>query len=254
MAEGLVTNAVEAAEVARGVDWRVVGAFFTGLGLGVGAGATAGYLIGKRHHYIQAEKDLNEARDEYRKARDEYRRKMNIPVKPDIDQLVKDREERAKAKERERPTKPPVPVWEPNKVERDAIREANSKFPAEWDYEEELKRRGDEPFVIHVDEFKSNEHEYSQTTLTYYEKDDILFDDMQKDVINNMDDVVGLGNLLLFGHGSGDPNIVYVRNEGIDSDFEICLNPGSYAEEVHHLKHSDEPGKRRKAQRGFDDD
>jgi len=43
-----------------------------------------------------------------------------------------------------------------------------------------------------------------------------------------------------FGHGSGDPNVVYIRNEQYTAEIELCRSPNSYAEEVHGFKHSDE--------------
>jgi hypothetical protein len=253
---GQVANNIEGvAEVTRQIDGRVVSFFFGGLGLGLGAGLFIGYTFGKRRSYRHAEKEMNESRDEYRKARDEYRAKMNIPTKPDIEQLVKKREERQKATQ-ERPLKPPVPgVGEPisTSEQYEALKHINVTTPG-WDYAAELEKRGDDPYVIHIDEFRQNEPEHSQTTVTYYEKDDVLLDEREQDLISDLDGVVGLNNLQLFGHGSGDPNVVYVRNDAIDSDFEICRNPGSYAEEVHGLKHSDEPGKRRRTPRGFDDE
>lgn len=126
----------------------------------------------------------------------------------------------------------------------------------EWDYEEELSTRTpDHPYIIHKDEFFSDEMGWdSQSTLTWYEGDQILCD--EQDVpIYNPDAIVGH---LRFGHGSGDPNVVYVRNEKLEAEYEILRDPGSYEIDVlggqvertmqeTDLKHSHRPGKFREA-------
>jgi len=70
-----------------------------------------------------------------------------------------------------------------------------------------------------------------QFTLTYFEGDDVLCKD-DDTVIRDQDATVGLGNLSKFGHGSGDPNIVYVRNEELKVDLEIVHSDGKYAVDV----------------------
>jgi hypothetical protein len=108
-----------------------------------------------------------------------------------------------------------------------------------WDLEEELKSRSpDEPYVISFDEFMENEDEFSQTTWTYYAGDDVLANEKDQEV-TYPDPVVGEQNLRRFGHGSGDPRVVHVRNERLSSDFEILLSDGKYAHEVAGLQHSD---------------
>lgn len=100
----------------------------------------------------------------------------------------------------------------------------------EWDYEAELSTRfADIPYVIHKDEFYADEMGYGQTTLTYYEGDDILVD--EKEIpIHNHSGVVG--EALMFGHGSGDKNVVYIRNERLGGDYEILRDTSSYEVEV----------------------
>lgn len=98
-----------------------------------------------------------------------------------------------------------------------------------WNYEEELKQRHTErPYIIHKDEFYTEESGYTQTTLTYYAGDNIMVD--QEDVpVFNYETVTGP---LLFGHGSEDPNVVYVRNDRRQAEYEILLDHGSYTIEV----------------------
>lgn len=121
----------------------------------------------------------------------------------------------------------------------------------EWDYGVEIEKRDPKiPYIIHADEFFDNENGWEQTTLTYYEGDDILCD--ERDVpIYNYSLTVGE---LRFGHGSKDKNVVYIRNVGEEAEFEVIRDPGLYQVEVaglqiehqyeeDDLKHSKHPHK-----------
>lgn len=109
---------------------------------------------------------------------------------------------------------------------------------AEFDYAAEVDRRTpDEPYVITHDEFMQNENDWVQNTLTYYNGDDVLTD--EKDVpIPDIDAVVGSESLTKFGYGSRDRNVVYVRNEKNESDYEITLSMGEFSKEVAGFQHS----------------
>lgn len=98
-----------------------------------------------------------------------------------------------------------------------------------WNQEDEEEDRSpDAPYTIHKDEFESNETDYRQTTLEYFSSDDILCDE-KRVPIYNASHVVGK---LEFGHGSGDPDIVFVRNEKLESEFEVVRFHTSYQAEV----------------------
>ena len=112
-------------------------------------------------------------------------------------------------------------------------------FPEEddnWDYDEEISRRGPElPYIIHRDEYFSNEEDYRQSSLTYYEGDSILCD--ENDVpVYNPERVVGT---LIFGHGSRDISICYVRNPHLQAEYEVIVDHGYYQSEI--LGHQPEP-------------
>lgn len=111
----------------------------------------------------------------------------------------------------------------------------------EFDYATEVAKRDPElPYVITHDEFMENENGWTQTTLTYYNGDDVLTDD-QDMPIPDIEAIVDSENLTKFGYGSRDKNVVYVRNEKIETDFEITLSQGEFSKEVggfNELKHS----------------
>lgn len=119
----------------------------------------------------------------------------------------------------------------------------------EFDLERELEFRNPElPYVISFEEFSENVGGFEQAELTYYQADGILVraDDS---IVFEVDMTVGEQNLLRFGHGSQDDNIVYIRNEITDIDFEVKRSMGSYQDEVIGLEHSDEESFERRPRR-----
>ncbi len=99
----------------------------------------------------------------------------------------------------------------------------------DWDYMEELKNRTpSQPYIINKDEFFSDEVGYTQSTLTYYAGDNILVDEDEAPIYNHRD----LVGELKFGHGSGDSNVVYIRNDNRKAEYEVLLDSGLYSVEV----------------------
>lgn len=106
----------------------------------------------------------------------------------------------------------------------------------DWNYEEELKgRSADAPYILHVDEFMENESGYTQSTLTYYAGDRILVDEQMIPIYLHEKQTGPLN----FGHGSNDPNILYVRNVKSRGEYEIIRDPGLYSREVEGLEIED---------------
>lgn len=89
----------------------------------------------------------------------------------------------------------------------------------------------DVPVVISRAAFDQNNPGHSQSTITYFQADETLVDE-RSEILDDIDELVGLDNLQRFGHKSGDPNVVLVRNDRFQMDFEILLSTGSYSEEV----------------------
>lgn len=99
----------------------------------------------------------------------------------------------------------------------------------DWDMDAEIEGRDEEsPYILHIEEFMNDERGYGQTTLTYYEGDDVLVDDKDVPIYNQSGTV---GNLR-FGHGSNDQNVVYIRNAKLHSEFEVILDHGFYEHEI----------------------
>ena len=85
--------------------------------------------------------------------------------------------------------------------------------------------------MISLEEFCEPIEGYEQLTIMYFAADKVLVDD--KDApIRDVRGTVGTISALGFGGVSRDPNIRYVRNERLELDFEILLDPRSYAEAI----------------------
>ena len=102
--------------------------------------------------------------------------------------------------------------------------------PDGWNYSREVRLRTDTaPYVLHADEFFSNEEDFVQSTFMYYAGDDVMVDE-DDSLVPNYKNVVGE---LKFGYGSGgDPNVFYARNPVRKAEYEVLNNDTSYTEEV----------------------
>ncbi len=85
----------------------------------------------------------------------------------------------------------------------------------------------EDPYLITEVEFDEGKDEYDKISLTYYDGDDILIDE-DGDVITDPDEIIGEDALISFGTGSSDKNMVYVRNEKLQCDYEIIREFSSY--------------------------
>lgn len=104
---------------------------------------------------------------------------------------------------------------------------------SDWDYDKELAaREGQRFYILHRDEFLENELDFRQETITYYKGDDILADERDHPVYGYHD----LMGDLNFGHGSDDPNMVYIRNLDQKMEWEVLLHTGHFAVEIQGLE------------------
>lgn len=99
--------------------------------------------------------------------------------------------------------------------------------------EESMPERDlDKPYVITYTQFMTDElHEDNKISLLYFEEDGQLVDERET-LVPNVEEVIGEQNLMHFGLGSNDRNCVYIRNEKLDSDFEVIRDARSFSEVV----------------------
>ena len=78
------------------------------------------------------------------------------------------------------------------------------------------------PQIVTEEEFYRNEWGYEECHMTFYEIDEVLYDDQTQSIVENPDDVIGVGTLFGFG---GDPNnpieSLFVINETFGTRYRI---------------------------------
>lgn len=87
----------------------------------------------------------------------------------------------------------------------------------------------DNPYIIALEQWGEQyvfNVNYDKITVRYFEDDDVVYDEGNGNIVPTKD--VGAGNLAKFGFASEDAATVYVRNESIETDFEVIRDPGSY--------------------------
>jgi hypothetical protein len=108
------------------------------------------------------------------------------------------------------------------------------------DSEQDVPDTGDgktrrSPYVISLEDFTDQCETFSKITISYFADDDVLVDERDNPIEDPMA-VAGSEFKTQFASNSstGGPGtyVVYVRNRRLETDFEIALNEGSYAEAV----------------------
>lgn len=274
--EDAVDGVVDVVEVVRNnpVTLAVVGA------LGLAAGVAGGYFVARktlRDYYADlASEEIAEAREFYASLN-----KVTVdgePLSPQ-DVLEQSDPEAVEAVRRYRGEKPEESeenleealdeqdeaaisrLEEKARHDRAEKREAESVnvfVDPTFDISEEVKHRTKEKaYVITHDEYFAGDLDYDTVQLTYFEGDDTLVGEDDKPVEDLT--TINEDNLARFGHGSRDKNIVYVRNEKLETDYEISLSTQSYLEalglgpEPKELKHGNrtaQQNRRREFRRG----
>ena len=97
-----------------------------------------------------------------------------------------------------------------------------------------------EPEVIGEEEYNANIWNYELENLIFYELDEVLYNETTQSIIENPNNVVGIGTLFGFG---GDPNnpvdTLYVKNETFGTLFRIDRVDGAFCDLVDGQIHPD---------------
>jgi len=255
--EEVASNLEEVASATRAIDTRVVGSLLVGLGIGLAVGFYIGYRWNREKLRMEAFKDSQEEVEKIREAYASSHRTTSVPTeKPTIEEVIEERgyqvvEEESSvtpltrpgskksSKKSGRPTKPPVVVKEPT---IHIPTPGSVETPPVWDYAAQIAwREANEgvPYVIHQDEYAQSETGYSKVAFTYYAGDDVLVGEDERP-IPHADIIVGQTNLK-FGLGTDDPDVVFVRNETMEMEMEICRTHLSYEQEVLGLENDNPP-------------
>lgn len=87
----------------------------------------------------------------------------------------------------------------------------------------------DFPRTISAGEMLNSKQWYSKLTFTYYSVEKLLADD-QEMIVDDPKDIVGEHFVELFGTDEDDPDVVYIRNDERETDYEIIMVNESYKE------------------------
>jgi hypothetical protein len=229
-------------------------------GCGAVVGGITGYFVAEKRLRTKYEEladiEIAEMKAFYREREqdllDTQKEIANQP-KPDLDEIVKDLGYKIETRYSPAEVKAISDAVEAEDEEEEEDEESVFHDLPGWNYDQQVAgRTADKPFIMHFEEYQQSECAH-QITITYFEGDDVLIDEADE-VITKKDEVVGMENLAKFGFGSGDHNVVYVRNPVLDIEYEILRHKGHYAKEVlgleeEHLEHSAMPRRHQK----FDD-
>lgn len=259
--EAVASNLEGAAEATRQISQHTLRYFFGGVGLGGVLGFFSGYRFTKQRiraeilkeaeetvkaAFEKADKEIEEVRNVYRQkavALDNEVEKAKVEGK--VESIVE--REAYSASETQTPepevktlfyTRVPAKGDLPEAVKDDKEKSKDDN----WDYSEELKHRQLNPrlpYVIHQDEFSQGTVGYNKSTFTYYAPDEVLVDE-GGNKIDNPARFVGVENLEKFGHGADDYDVVFIRNNALQLEIEVCrINNRSYEEHVLGLSRDD---------------
>lgn len=116
-----------------------------------------------------------------------------------------------------------------DEVEVDNYKDLASKYNndnVESDNREEDDNCMDMPYLISPEEYSDSD--YEAASLWYF-ADGILTDE-QYNIIEDIEETVGEESLNHFGDYPDDPDTVYVRNDYLEVDYEICRDERFYSE------------------------
>jgi hypothetical protein len=103
-------------------------------------------------------------------------------------------------------------------------------------------KESDEPYLLTEEEYQNDNGEIRQEPLIYWAIDGQLTD-VANDLIENPKKVVGSTTLTKFGFIQSDPDILYVRNNKRNIDYEISKVEKSYKVEIVGVDDEVEPPK-----------
>ena len=182
--------------------------------LGAAAGSLATWKLIEKKYKDIAQEEIDSVKDTFSKMKkNEYPDKLEDY--PDFEEFDDSNVEESKSEQKiDRNNKPDIVEYAKilsetgytNYADRQDKKEKKGVEPVE----------DERPYVISPDEFGEKDG-YENVTLTYYA--DGVLTDYFDNVISNVDEVVGFDSLDHFGEYEDD--VVFVRNEKMETDYEI---------------------------------
>jgi len=183
-----------------------------------GAGAAAGFVVGKFYFEKKFELERQKDRVELRNYYDEKLKKMDneISRSDKLNDKIEEVIEETKKVEHIQ-----------DKVNYNKIGKEEEIVKAEMEAPEE--DHPNKPYIISEDEFLDGNNEYDKISLTYFIMDDTLADDSEEVV--DIEETISTDIYNMLGDDADDKDL-YVRNDDLQTDFEIMKVEGSYSERM----------------------
>ncbi len=204
-----------------------------GFAAGLGAGALLGYAVSRRAFARELAEEITSIKAHYRAQADAASARHHAPGRgPSTVGAAGMAPLRTGPYARTEPPDRGDPVEGPSGEHDDGDDEAGEDEednPAGLSPAPPVIERGTKtPYVISVGEFFDDNEAYRKITVTYYAGDKVLVDDREVPILDAS--ICGQDFASRFGQESNDESMVYVRNERLQTDFEIVRDGRSYAE------------------------
>ena len=187
-------------------------AFLTGAAVGI----AATWKFAKKKYEQIAQEEIDSVKEAFRRLRGELEAKST--EEPEVE-LVEENEADK--------TNDHVDICEYRKVIN------NNSYDNDQNYEEGAPINMDRPYVIAPDEFGERAG-YERFSFTYY-SDGTLTDECDEPISpEDVEKLIGKESLTHFGEYEDDS--VFVRNDDIESDFEILLDLRKYSDVKRHTR------------------
>lgn len=184
--------------------------------LGAGVGASGAYLYMKDRFDKMMNEEIDDIKAYYEENKTDISIEEPIIKDPDVEDNVDSNE------------KPSIHSINKQKAYKNEVMKTNyhqfSNKKEESD--EEIESYSGEISVIDMDEF-NDYNGYIKRTVSYYSENDVLYDEELDEVIDDIDGTLGRENLDNLGN-DGDITEIYIRNDNLGTDFEVCLETGEF--------------------------
>lgn len=189
--------------------------FAAGAAIGVGGS----FLYFKKKYKSEADNEVNEVRQYYQKKIEKEKERLDKLENESnkIDKAIEEYTE--KAKDISKKTK--VKYNKISEDEKTQIGKENEEVKAEAESPEEDEPT--KPYLITEEEFLNDKNDYDKISLTYY-----MFDDTLADESDEMIDIEENISSDIYNQIAGSDEDLYVRNNVLQTDFEIMRVEGSF--------------------------
>ena len=217
------------------------------IGAGVGVGGTI-YFV-RKHYMEEAKKDIDEMRKYLRSkgVSDEAEKRYSVPPDEEIDESGIHRETVNEAiefqKKRTGLPKTDYTKFKDAPIDPDEFESVAAQYAAQdlIDEDEASLAEMEHPRDSHEDDviriisereyLETHATDYGKLDWTYYEEDNSLCDE-NEELVPDIETFIGPFALHSFGEDSDDPDIVYIRNNKLGTDYCVTRLHASYSESV----------------------